>query len=151
MLKAAGTSVTDSQGNIRYYKGKLTVEQGASSQIQPGTYHTMSKFSSWGVPGSLELKPEVTAPGGNIYSVNGSHKDEMGGPLLGGSDAYESMSGTSMASPQVAGMAALVSQYIREKGLEEQTGLTSRQLAQSLLMSTAVPQREEENDGALPM
>ena len=148
MLKAAGTSVTDSQGNIRYYKGKLTVEQGASSQIQPGTYHTMSKFSSWGVPGSLELKPEVTAPGGNIYSVNGSHKDEMGGPLLGGSDAYESMSGTSMASPQVAGMAALVSQYIREKGLEEQTGLTSRQLAQSLLMSTAVPQREEENDGA---
>ena len=35
-----------------------------------------------------------------------------------------------------------------ETGLAEQTGLTSRQLAQSLLMSTAVPQREEENGGA---
>ncbi len=147
MLKAAGASVTDNQGNTRYYKGKLTVEKGTGSQIQPGTYHTMSTFSSWGVPGSLELKPEITAPGGNIYSINGSHRAETGGPLLGGSDAYESMSGTSMASPQVAGMAALVSQYIRENGLEEQTGLTSRQLAQSLLMSTAVPQREEENDG----
>ncbi len=53
-----------------------------------------------------------------------------------------------MASPQVAGMAALLAQYIGETGLAEQTGLTSRQLAQSLLMSTAVPQREEENGGA---
>ena len=65
----------------------------------------MSSFSSWGIPGSLELKPEITAPGGNIYSVNG---------LVAGGTAYENMSGTSMAAPQVAGMAALVAQYIRE-------------------------------------
>lgn len=31
----------------------------------------MSSFSSWGVPGSLTLKPEITAPGGRIYSVWG--------------------------------------------------------------------------------
>ena len=36
-------------------------------------------------------------------------------------------------------MAALVAQYIRENDLTEQTGLTARQLAQSLLMSTAEP------------
>ena len=48
-----------------------------------------------------------------------------------------------MATPQVAGMAALVAQYIREKGLAQKTGLTPRQLAQSLLMSTAVPQLED--------
>ena len=53
------------------------------------------------------------------------------------------MSGTSMAAPQVAGMAALVAQYIREEGLARKTGLTPRQLAQSLLMSTAVPQMED--------
>ena len=49
------------------------------------------------------------------------------------------MSGTSMAVPQVAGMAALVAQYIRENGLKEKTGVSVRHLAQSLLMSTAEP------------
>ncbi len=49
------------------------------------------------------------------------------------------MSGTSMAAPQVSGMAALVSQYIQDQGLAEKTGLSIRSLSQSLLMSTAVP------------
>ena len=40
-------------------------------------------------------------------------------------------------------MAALVAQYIRENNLTEQTGLTARQLAQSLLMSTAEPMVED--------
>ena len=75
----------------------------------------MSDFSSWGVPGTLEMKPEITAPGGNIYSVNG---------LIAGGTSYENMSGTSMATPQVAGMVALVAQYIRESGLTQKTGLT---------------------------
>ena len=100
--------------------------------------YTLSSFSSWGVPGSLELKPEITAPGGNIRSVNGV--DTSG-------KAYEYMSGTSMAAPQVAGMAAQLAQYIRERGLAAQTGLSVRQLAQSLLMSTAVPLREEAAGG----
>lgn len=76
------------------------------------------------------MKPEITAPGGNIYSL----KD-------GGT--YQNMSGTSMAAPQITGMAALVAQYIRENNLTEQTGLTARQLAQSLLMSTAEPMVED--------
>ncbi len=61
------------------------------------------------------MKPEITAPGGNIYSVNG---------LIAGGTSYENMSGTSMATPQVAGMVALVAQYIRESGLAQKTGLT---------------------------
>jgi subtilase family serine protease len=44
-------------------------------------------------------------------------------------------SGTSMASPQIAGMAALVMQYIEENGLDEKLGVSSRKLASSLLMS----------------
>ena len=95
--------------------------------------HPISSFSSWGVPGSLELKPELAAPGGGIWSVDGMDTSGTG---------YEYMSGTSMAAPQVTGMTAQLAQYIRERGLEEKTGLSIRQLSQSLLMSTAVPLRE---------
>lgn len=102
--------------------------------VQTADYYTMSDFSSWGIPGSLELKPEITAPGGNIYSL------QNGG-------GYQNMSGTSMASPQVAGMAAVVAQYVRANKLTEKTGLTARALAQSLLMSTAVPMYQDYGEG----
>ncbi len=138
-VKAASTAVTDSEGNVLYYTGTINIADGVGSAQYNSDYYTMSSFSSWGVPGSLELKPEITAPGGSIYSVNGTHKDAANGPVLGSTTAYENMSGTSMAAPQVTGMAAVVGQYIRENGLEEKTGLSARQLAMSLLMSTAVP------------
>ncbi len=41
------------------------------------------------------------------------------------------MSGTSMASPQVAGMAALIAQYIQENHLDEKTGLSPRHWARA--------------------
>ena len=129
-IKAASTPVTDDEGNVLYYTGTMTVSDSLGAGQFNSEFYTMSSFSSWGVPGSLELKPEITAPGGSIYSINGV--DPSG-------SAYEVMSGTSMAAPQVSGMVAVVAQYLRENGLVEQTGLTERQLAQSLLMSTAEP------------
>ena len=129
-IKAVSIPVTDEAGNVLYYTGTMNISATLGVGQYNTGYYTMSSFSSWGVPGSLELKPEITAPGGNIYSINGVDKSAK---------AYETMSGTSMAAPQVAGMAAIVAQYIRENGLAEQTGLSPRQLAQSLLMSTAVP------------
>ena len=119
---------------VRYLEGTLTLRENNS--------HLMSDFSSWGVPGDLSLKPEITAPGGGIYSLHGSN-------LItgGGHDLYEYMSGTSMAAPAVTGMVALMAQYIREKGLAEQENMQVRTLAQSLLMSTATPIREEASGG----
>ena len=38
--------------------------------LSDAEYYTMSGFSSWGTPGALTLKPEITAPGGEIYSVS---------------------------------------------------------------------------------
>lgn len=130
-IKAASTPVYAENGTtVLYYTGKLTVSGKMSTSTGSSDSYTMSDFSSWGVPSDLSMKPEITAPGGNIYSVNGA---------VAGGQAYEVMSGTSMAAPQVAGMAALVAQYIRENGLKEKTGVSVRHLAQSLLMSTAEP------------
>ncbi len=130
LMKAAATPVMGENGKPLYYEGKLTV--GGNVAVKPGASndYVISDFSSWGGPGSLELKPEITAPGGNIYSVNGA---------VTGGTAYESMSGTSMAAPQVAGMGALVAQWLEETGLGENSDLTVRALSQSLLMSTAAP------------
>ncbi len=125
----AASEVQTTDAGVQYYTGKLTVV-GKESPVDYGyDYYTMSSFSSWGVPGDLSMKPEITAPGGAIYSLNGVDKSGKG---------YELMSGTSMASPQVAGMMALVAQYLRENGLEG-NGITARALAQSLMMSTAEP------------
>ena len=85
----------------------------------------MSDFSSWGVTPSLELKPEITAIGGNMYSC---YDDGQ----------YGLMSGTSMSAPQLAGAAALVLQYLAEQ-YPELADAEERDVAQALLMSTAKP------------
>ncbi len=119
-------------------EGKFTVSYTLGvDHGTAGEKLTMSSFSSWGPTGGLTLKPEITAPGGNIYSVNGV--DTSG-------KAYEQMSGTSMSSPHVAGLVALAAQYIADAGLEAKTGLSQRVLTQSLMMSTATPVME----GTLP-
>ena len=125
---------------VYYATGTMTVGDGVASsgaeKNEDGIY-TMSSFSSWGIPGSLTMKPEITAPGGNIYSVNGA---------VPGGQAYENMSGTSMASPQVTGMAAVVAQYIRENADRfANTKLTTRGLINSLLMATAEPITEADS------
>ncbi len=133
------TVVTDADGKAVGAVGTVEINEGPVAGLLGGWENSeMSTFSSWGVPGDLSMKPEITAPGGSIYSVAGAI-NTGNGYFFDDHASYEVMSGTSMASPQVAGMAAVMAQYIREYGLEERTGLDARTLAQSLLMSTAVP------------
>ncbi|QFJ55973.1 S8 family serine peptidase [Pseudobutyrivibrio xylanivorans] len=108
------------------YEGTIKVTSLPETVRDVADGYTMSDFSSVGVPGTLDLKPEITAPGGNIFST----RDD---------GSYGLMSGTSMAAPSIAGQSALVQQYIRENDLAELNGVSVRTLAQSLLMSTATP------------
>ena len=89
----------------------------------------MSDFSSWGVTPDLKLKPEVTGVGGNVYSATD--------PAISGS-YYGYMSGTSMATPQVAGAMAVLLQYVEENFPEIQDA-EQRVMAANLMMSTASP------------
>ena len=143
LIRAQAEPVYGDDGvTVLYYTGKIKL-CGKEPVRYNAEYKTMSSFSSWGVPGNLTMKPEITAPGGSIYSLNGYHKDADHG-MLGGHDAYELMSGTSMAAPQIAGISALVKQYIEQNNLSVD-GLTDRALAQSLMMSTAQPLVNGEN------
>ncbi|MBR1757294.1 MAG: S8 family serine peptidase [Lachnospiraceae bacterium] len=127
-------------GAYDVYTGTVTITDTVSSALNMDRADTeMSDFSSWGAPDSLILKPELTTPGGNIWSVNGMTDTD-----------YEIMSGTSMAAPHAAGLAGVLAQYIREEDVlakaQEVSGkpITQRGLINSLLMSTASAMK---NDG----
>ena len=87
----------------------------------------MSSFSSYGMSPDLQLKPDIGAPGGAIYSTY---------PLEGG--GYATISGTSMASPHVAGAAALL--------LQSAPNLPSQAVA-AALQNSAVPKPWSGNPG----
>ncbi|ANU13981.1 putative lactocepin precursor [Planococcus halocryophilus Or1] len=103
---------------------KVTVVfDGEFLEIQNPDAGNMSDFTSWGPTPNLDFKPEITAPGGNIFSTLND-------------DSYGLMSGTSMAAPHVSGGAALMFQRIEELGL---SGRERVQFAKNLLMNTADP------------
>lgn len=132
-IPAVFISKADGEAMLEAADKRVSFSKNYLSQFQDAYSGKMSDFSSWGVTPDLKLKPEITAPGGNIYST-----------LPGG--LYGSMSGTSMASPHMAGAAAVMAQYINEQ--PDGTNLSQQArtaLSNKLLMSTAVPVKNEQN------
>ena len=124
-LPAAFISQADGQAMLDAPEHTLSIAEG---QVLPqSSIYEASEFSSWGVSPDLRLKPEIAAPGGNVFSSipNG---------------AYEQTSGTSMATPQMAGISAIVLQRVQSDPLF--ASMSARQQAdvvQNLIMGTARP------------
>lgn len=132
-IPAVFISKADGEAMLAATEKKVSFSKSYLSQFQDAYSGKMSDFSSWGVTPDLKLKPEITAPGGDIYST-----------LPGG--LYGSMSGTSMASPHMAGAAVVMAQYITEElGGTDMTQQEITALSNKLLMSTAVPVKNKQS------
>ena len=124
-VPAAFISQADGQAMLAASDHHLTIAEG---QVLPqSTTYEASEFSSWGVSPDLRLKPEIAAPGGNVFSAipNG---------------AYEQTSCTSMATPQMAGISAIVLQRVQSDPLfASMSARDKADVVQNLIMGTARP------------
>ena len=124
-MPAAFISQADGQAMLDAPEHMLSITEG---QVLPqSTIYEASEFSAWGVSPDLRLKPEIAAPGGEVFS---SIPD----------GAYEQSSGTSMATPQMAGVSTIVLQRVQSDPLF--ASMSARQKAdvvQNLIMGTARP------------
>ncbi|SPT55313.1 S8 family serine peptidase [Schaalia odontolytica] len=124
-VPAAFISQENGQAMLAAADHHLTLVDGKT--ITPNSNYSMSDFSSWGVSPDLRLKPEVSAPGGSIYSA-----------VLDGN--YDHLSGTSMATPQMAGVSAVVLQRVQSDPLFASMSAREKvDVVQNLIMGTARP------------
>ncbi len=136
--RAAGILVVASAGNNgtlgcssintppAIYDDAFTVGAVTSSDLI-ASYSSRGPVTS---DGSSRLKPDVVAPGSNVHSswLNGG---------------YANLSGTSMAAPHVAGLAALI--------MAANPNLVGQAASiEDLIIATALPRTTSENCGDLP-
>ncbi|WP_276804736.1 S8 family serine peptidase [Lactobacillus hominis] len=131
----AGLSTEAGNKLVEYIEAHPDQALQVSIVVQPLTNvarekDLMSDFTSYGPASNLAFKPDITAPGGNIWSLQNNN-------------SYVNMSGTSMASPFIAGSQALLVQAMNDKtnkfyGLYQKMSNTERTaFIKNLEMNTA--------------
>ncbi|MGT2686298.1 S8 family serine peptidase [Streptococcus porcinus] len=105
-------------------KATLSFDRKKKLVAVPGG-RQMANFSSWGLSADGNMKPDLSAPGYEIYS-----------PSLG--NTYSPMSGTSTASPHAMGIISLVQEYVKKK-FSQYSPEEQLRLVKNILMSTASP------------
>jgi serine protease AprX len=118
----------------------LTYQQGFGYPANPIASDRMADnpegmvaFSSRGPTTDGRIKPDVVAPGSYILSTRSRHTSSSGW-ALSADPLYYFNGGTSMATPLVAGCAALVREYLSE---EHQLPTPSAALVKAMLINGA--------------
>lgn len=107
----------------------LDIEEGEKI-LKNSNAGKISSYSNWGLTADGELKPDLAAPGSNIYSADNN-------------DGFVTKTGTSMAAPHVSGAVAVMSQAIDKNPIFKNINLYEKSdLIKTLLMNSAEPQTD---------
>ncbi len=122
--------------------GKNVISVGATENYYPSygveNPEAVSGFSSRGWTNDNRIKPDVVAPGENVNSTY------PGSPV---GDIYNTMWGTSMSNPNVAGQAAVIVEWYEDNYGEK----PSPAMVKALLINTAEElDPQEGNTGHIP-
>ena len=109
---------------------KLTFHQEVK-KVPYSEANKMLFFTGWGLSAEGKLKPDVTLPGGMVYSA-----------IPDGS--YDMDEGTSMATPHAAGATALIKQALEQR-FPNYSPEQIHTLLRQLVMSTAKPHFDQES------
>ena len=123
-VKIPVCSISQDNGELMATAGSGTITISRSQTSGP----FISDFSSWGPTPDLQIKPEITAHGGSILSsVPG--------------ESYDRISGTSMATPNISGVTALLRQFIVDNQkfdfIDDNDSVEIAAMVNRLMMSTA--------------
>ena len=116
-----GEVLKSATNKIFNFTGKPTIMQNPK-------YGEISSFTTYGLTAYGDLKPDIVAPGGAIYSTQNTK------------DTFTNMSGTSQAAPHVTASIALLREYMAEDSKFKNVGHEEMaSVVKTLLMNSAVP------------
>lgn len=84
-----------------------------------------SSFTSWGPTPEFDFKPQIAGIGGNVWSTQNGNK-------------YTSMSGTSMAAPNVSGLSALVMESYKNRFPKLNKSEMATRVSQALMNTASI-------------
>ncbi|MEG1710732.1 MAG: leucine-rich repeat protein, partial [Clostridia bacterium] len=124
VIPTAVLSMADGKVLEAAKSGELTIDKDKE-------FYSMSSFSSWGALSNLDMGIDLTAPGGEIYSCVPQWYS-----MIKDTDDYINLSGTSMASPNMASAALVMKQYLKTE-FPGKTDSEIQAMTYQIMMSTA--------------
>ncbi|NPD90024.1 MAG: S8 family peptidase [Asgard group archaeon] len=98
----------------------------------------LSYFSSKGPTRDGRIKPEIVAPGGSIYASRSVFSnDKYIGNDFEGNEYYTTKSGTSMATPHIVGIVAVILKELKKHSQYQNTKYDRHELIKRILMHSA--------------
>lgn len=123
-IPGVAISLEDGEALIAETVHKMVFDRNIVAVAHPEGGATPASTSSYGTTPSLTLKPDIAGVGGSVYStVNGG--------------GYGGISGTSMASPQISGICALLLERSALMGETDRAAAAAS--VRTAILNTAIP------------